>query len=174
MPAKGSKLRLGNRDYIFNKKFYEKNLVTDSKVTLTFDQSKNIVETSNKIISEIMLEEIDGFKLPHGLGYLCISKFKTKNPAIDWKKTKELGKRVYFLNLHTLGYSIRTMWFRIGRIRNIRFHEVFKFEPYELFTKKISKSFAGGKPYNEWTLGDYVEKGRLENLYNKKYRKEQK
>lgn len=174
MPAKGSKFRLGNRDYIFNKKFYDKNLVEDNKISLSFDQCKNIIETANKNISETMIEEIDGFKLPFGLGYLCISKFKPKNPAIDWKKTKEIGKKVFHLNLHTLGYSARSYWFRIGRIGNVRFHEVFKFESYTTLSKKISKSFAAGKAYNEWTVADFIEKGRLENLYNKKYRKEQK
>lgn len=174
MSVKGSKLRLGNRDYIFCKKFYENNLVKDNKIKLSFLDCKNIIETANKNISDAMVEEIDGFKLPFGLGYLCAGKFKPQKPPIDFHKTKLLGKTVYHLNLHSLGFSVRAYWFRIGRIENTRFHEVFKFEPYQTLSSKISRAFFGGKAYNEWTVADFVEKGRLENFYTKKYRKEQK
>lgn len=174
MPVKGSKLKLGNRDYVFCKKFYEKNLVVDSKVTLPFLDCKNIIETANKNIADAMVDEIDGFKLPFGMGYICAGKFKPQKPPVDFNKTRLLGKIVYHLNLHTLGFSARAYWFRIGRIENVRFHEVFKFQPYETLSIKISKAFGSGKNYNEWTVEDFVEMGRLENLYTKKYRKEQK
>lgn len=174
MPAKGSKFRLGNRDYVFNKKFYDEHLVAKHGIQLSFDECKEIIETSNKNIAGVVVDEIDGFKLPFGLGYLCAGKFIPKNPAIDWKKTREVGKKVYHLNFHTFGYSVRSYWFRIGRIGNTKFHEVFKFEAYKTLSQGISKAFSGGKMYSEWAISDFIEKGRLENLYNKKFRKEQK
>lgn len=174
MPAKGSKFSLGNRDYIFNKKFYAKNLLEKNDIKLSFSESKDSIETCNKIIAELIVTEIDGFKLSNGLGYVCVSKFKPSKPAKDWKKSKEYNKDIYYLNLDTLGYSPRLCWFRIGRINNTRFHEIFKFKSYKTLSKTVSSEFKKGRSYSEWTISDFLEKGRLENLYNKKYRKELK
>lgn len=187
MPAKGSKFKLGNRDYVFNKKFYKKHLVENAGTTLSFVECEKIINASNKQIAQVVTDEIDGFKLPFGLGYVCAGKYKpgpNSEAATDWKKTLELwkdspeakaeGKRVYHLNFHTLGYSVRSYWFRVGRITNTKFHEVFMFKSYKTLTQSISKAFSSGKTYCEWEIGDFIEMGRLENLYNKKYRKEQK
>lgn len=175
MPAKGSKLRYGNRDYIFNKNFYETELVEKHNIQLSFDQCKALIELTNKVIAEIIVDENDGFKLPFGLGYLCAGRYKPKYNMIDWKSSNKVGKFVYHLNLHTDGYAVKTYWFRVGRIRNTSFHEVYKFSSYKTLSNSISKAFGSGKKfYSEWAVSDFIEKGRLENMYNKKYRKEQK
>lgn len=175
MPAKGSKFRYGNRDYIFNLDFYKKNLVENRKVDLSFTDCKKIIESCNKHISSIIVDEIDGFKLPFGLGYICAGKYKPTNPLVDWDNTKKSGKKVYHLNLHTFGYAVKLYWFRVGRIRNTHFHEVYKFVSYKTLGKKVSAAFkTGQKVYAEWAVSDFIEKGRVENLLNKKYRKELK
>lgn len=174
MPAKGSKLRYGNRDYIFNKAFYE-NVVEKKGLTLSHDESKKVIELTNKIIAETVVEENDGFKLPFGLGYICAGRYKPTYNMIDWSKSNAAGKHIYHLNLHTDGYAVKTYWFRVGRIFNTSFHEVYKFASYKTLSMAISKAFGSGKKiYSEWAVSDFIEKGRLENLHNKKYRKEQK
>lgn len=175
MPAKGSKLRYGNRDYIFNKAFYENVLVDKHKVELSLDQCKKLIELSNKIIADTVVEENDGFKLPFGLGYVCAGRYKPTYNMIDWSKSNKIGKHVYHLNLHTDGYAVKTYWFRVGRIFNTSFHEVYKFSAYKTLSMAVSKAFGSGKKmYSEWAVSDFLEKGRLENRLNKKYRKEQK
>lgn len=172
MPAKGSHFVYSGRDYIFNREFYKNVLSKEETLNLTYAECKNIIEHSNHVITDVVKNELDGFKMPFGLGYLCASRFIPKNLAIDWKKTKEIGKRVYHLNFHTNGYSCRVNWFRVGRINVTSFNEVFKFKAYKTFSQLISKAFKEGKNYLDWTCADYIEKSRLENLYNKKYRKE--
>lgn len=175
MPAKGSKLRYGNRDYIFNKAFYETKLVEKLKTDLSFETCKDLIELCNKNIAEAVVEENDGFKLPFGLGYICAGRYIPTNLLIDWKKTNESGKHVYHLNLHTDGYAVKAYWFRVGRITNTSFHEVYKFSAYKTLSTAISKAFGSGKKmYSEWAVSDFIDKGRLENMFNKKYRKEQK
>ncbi len=174
MPAKGSKLLYGNRDYVFNKKFFKSNLVEKHKFDLSFKECKDIIDICNKNIADSVVEELDGFKLPFGLGYICVGRFIPKNPAIDWKTSQKVGTRVYFNNLHTFGYSCKTYWFRVGRVTNTKFHETFKFSAYKTLGISVSKAFASGKKfYQEWSISDLIEKGRLENLYSKKFRKKE-
>lgn len=175
MPAKGSKLRYGNRDYIFNTKFYRKNLIEKHNIDLSFKDCKNLIDVCNKSIAESIVEEIDGFKLPFGLGYICAGKYIPTNPLVDWKNTKKAGKTIYHLNLHTFGYAVKVYWFRVGTISNTHFHESYIISAYKTLGQSVSKAFGSGrKMYEEWSVFDFKEKSRLENLFNKKYRKELK
>ena len=171
MPAKGSCYKYGNRDYVFNMEFYNK-LVEKHNIKLSFTDCKKLINTCNKNIADSIMEEQDGFSLPFGLGYLVAGRYIPTNPLIDWKRTKEIGKTVYHLNLHTSGNAVKLYWFRVGRINYNHFNEVYIFQAYKTLSQAISRAFSSGKKtYSEWSIYDFVEKGRIENLFNKKYRK---
>jgi hypothetical protein len=170
MPCKkGSKFKYGHRNYIFNLAFW-KRLKEEKKLQLSYKQAKQVLDKSQEIISDVIVEEEDGFKLPFGLGYIVVTKFISKKPAKDWKKSKELGKDVYFTNLNTLGFSVRVAWY--GYLhqsnRNYFFREIYMFKTSEYLSKRVSKAFAAGKKYIEWDQADFVSKGRLEKLYQDK------
>lgn len=183
MPAKGSTLKHGNRDYIFGPKFFKKLKEKNPVLSLTYSQASEVIRHANKVIAQVIENEDDGFKLPHGLGYICAVKYIPTNPMIDWPNTHKHfprtmpgneGKFVYHTNFHTFGYSPKISWFRVGRITNSALNETWKFKATTHLSKAVSKAFAGGKQYQELTYADFIEKSRLENLYNKKYRKELK
>jgi hypothetical protein len=174
MPAKGSVQRYGNRDYVFGKKFYETRLVEKHNVQQSYNDCKNIIKHANLLIADIIEKEIDGFKLPFGMGYLCACKYVPSKPAINWSATNELGKYVFHTNMHTDGYACRITWFRVGRVDNTHYHEIYKFKAVQDLSRSVSENFKNGYPYNQWTVSDFIEKGRLENLYNKRYRPELK
>jgi hypothetical protein len=169
MPSKGSKFKYGHRNYIFNLAFWKK-LKEEKKLQLSYKQTKQVLEKSQQIISDVITEEQDGFKLPFGLGYIVVTKFIAKNPAKDWKKSKELGTNVYFTNLNTLGYSVRVVWYGFlhQSNRNYFFREIYMFKTSEYLSKRISKAFSEGKKYIEWDQADFVSKGRLEKFYQDK------
>lgn len=172
MPTKGSVHRHGNRDYIFNKDFYNEKLVEKHNVTLDYNTCKNVILHANKVVADVIKSEVDGFKLPYGMGFLCVTKYTPSKAAINWAATKKLGKHVLHTNMHTDGYSCRIMWYRVGRADNAHFHEVFKFKAMRDLSRDVSALFADGKNYTAWEVPDFIEKGRLENLYNKKFRPE--
>jgi hypothetical protein len=178
MPAKGSTLQYGHRDLIFNRDSWNnkwKECLEKEGLTISYKECDSIIKQSNQNIAEVIMEENDGFKLPLGLGYFCAIRFTPKKPAIDWKATeKNNGKFVYFNNLSTFGYSVAVKWFRVGRVNNISFNEIFKFKSCKKLAQQISKKFKSGKMYSELTISDFMEKGRLENFYNKRYRKDLK
>lgn len=183
MPAKGSKLKHGNRDYIFDKEFFNNLSKEHPNLNLSYADCSRVIRNANKLVALAIENEEDGFKLPNGLGYFCAVKFKPTNPMIDWPNTKKIfprdkpgneGKFVYFANLDTDGYSPKIGWYRVGRVSNSTLNETWKFKAMTPLSKAVSNMFKKGKLYQEYTITDFIRKGSLENMYNKKYRKELK
>lgn len=80
---------------------------------------KRILEEMCKVILEYVLDGSEGFKMPFGLGFIQIGKYKQKittdKLAVDYKASKEYGKRIYHLNEHSDGYKYRLYWSKIPR-----------------------------------------------------------
>ena len=75
---------------------------------------KRILEEMCKVILEYVLDGSEGFKMPFGLGFIQIGKYKQKTTtdklAVDYKASKEYGKRIYHLNEHSGGYKYRHLY----------------------------------------------------------------
>ena len=81
---------------------------------------KRILEEMCKVILEHVLERSEGFKMPLGLGFIQIGKYrpKTLSPeslSVDYKASKKYDKRIYHLNEHSDGYKYRLYWSKIPR-----------------------------------------------------------
>lgn len=55
-----------------------------------------------------------------GLGYICVGKYKPKqyndkSLSVDYKSSKEEGKRIYHLNEHSGGYKYRLYWSKVPK-----------------------------------------------------------
>lgn len=92
-------------------------------INLTFDQWRNIIYSFNDAFREYILETGEKARLPFGFGEFAINKKKRKkikdvngkefvNLPIDWKKTREKGKRIYNFNFHTEGFFFGWTWFK--------------------------------------------------------------
>ena len=92
-------------------------------IKLSFDEWRNIVYSYNEAFKEYILDTGESAKLPFGFGEFSINKKKRRktkgidgkefvNLPIDWKKTKEKGKRIYNSNFHTEGYFFGWIWFK--------------------------------------------------------------
>lgn len=105
-----------------SKEQYRKFCKKHPTIKLTWDEWRNILYGFNEGIKTYILETGEKAKLPGGFGDFSISKKKRKrlvgkneefiNMSIDWKKTKEKGKKIYNFNYHTEGYSFWWIWFR--------------------------------------------------------------
>jgi len=81
---------------------------------------KRILEVMCNIILEHVLMRSEGFKMPLGLGFIQIGKYKPKSLSseslsVDYKASKEYDKRIYHLNEHSAGYKYRMYWSKIPR-----------------------------------------------------------
>ena len=98
-----------------------------SERDLTYPKYCKNLQVCNWMFVEYALRTGVKVSLPHGFGSLAVNKkmlkkykiYKDKdgleqkkiNLRIDWKKTNELGKKIYHTNEHTDGYNYRWIWF---------------------------------------------------------------
>ena len=81
---------------------------------------KRVLDEMCNVILERVLERSEGFKMPYGLGFIQIGKYKPKNYtekslSVDYKSSKAYDKRIYHLNEHSDGYKFRLYWSKIPR-----------------------------------------------------------
>ena len=96
-------------------KEYHKARNKNSQFPVDYSLYKKICADFNKKIVEHILEDSGTFKLPHRLGEIRIQKrkmnFNKPNKLmVDWKKTNELGTRIYHLNDHSDNFRYRWYW----------------------------------------------------------------
>lgn len=73
---------------------------------------RSVIEDFFYEISRKIIYDNFTFMMPYSLGSIVVKAFKNnlKNLNIDWKATKEHGKVVRHLNLHTFGYCFGIVW----------------------------------------------------------------
>lgn len=100
-------------------------------IKLSYEQWKNIIYRFSDSFRNYVLETGERCRLPFGFGEFTITKKKRKNKkttpdgrefinlAVDWKRSKEKGKKIYNFNSHTEGYYFGWKWFKdTARILN--------------------------------------------------------
>jgi len=116
-------------------------------VKLTFEEWRIIIYTYNEAFKEYILETGERAKLPYGFGEFSINKKKRRkmkgidgkefvNLPIDWKKTREKGKRIYNFNFHTEGYFFGWVWFK--NTARIKHTDLWYFKPSRTTSRLLS------------------------------------
>lgn len=106
-----------------SKNVYNDYVKLNSSNIISFDKWKNIIYTFNEMFRDYLLETGDKEKLPAGFGEFGINKKIRKkiiikdgkeyiNLPVDWKKTKEKGKKIYNFNHETEGFFFGWVWFK--------------------------------------------------------------
>ena len=90
----------------------------DIPIDVPYDMYKRILDEMGNVILENILNRSDGFKMPFGLGYIQIGKYKPKtytrkSLSVDFKASREIGKTIYHLNEHSNGYKFRLFWSKV-------------------------------------------------------------
>ena len=89
-------------------------------VEVDYNLYKRILDEMCKVILEHVFEGSEGFKMPYGLGFIQVGKYRPKSLSpqslsVDYKASKEYDKRIYHLNEHSDGYKYRLYWSKIPR-----------------------------------------------------------
>jgi len=89
-------------------------------VEVPYETYKLVLEEMCKVILEHVLNRSEGFKMPYGLGFIQIGKYKPKSftqksLSVDYKASKDYNKKIYHLNEHSDGYKFRLYWSKIPR-----------------------------------------------------------
>lgn len=89
-------------------------------VEVDYGLYRRILDEMCVVILEHILNASEGFKMPYGLGFIQIGKYRPKNLdseslSVDYKTSNELGKRIYHLNEHSDGHKYRLYWSKLPR-----------------------------------------------------------
>lgn len=95
---------------------------------VSYKRFKRILDEFNKLILDALLMRSQLVKMPCGLGYICICKYKPKtltdkSLSVDYKASAEYGKTIYHLNEHSDGYKYRLYWSKQPRV----FPDIYKY-----------------------------------------------
>lgn len=90
------------------------------RVEVPYELYKRILDEMCNVILEHVLNRSEGFKMPYGLGFIQVGKYRPKNLdvhslSVDYKSSDIYGKRIYHLNEHSDGYKYRLYWSKIPR-----------------------------------------------------------
>lgn len=165
MPAKGYSQRRNN---IITKDLY-KTFKKDTGIEIDYKTFQNIIIESNSTIFDIVANEATGFKLPEGMGYLVVTKYKSKKKSVDWQNSKRLKRAVYLTNLHSFGFISHIKWCKFS-IARFKFNEIYKFESARNLARKVSANTIAGMTYFNWQNSDFWNTSKLDRLYNRKYK----
>lgn len=132
-------------------------------IKLSFDEWCKIIYAFNESFRDYVLETGEKAKFPYGFGEFSINKKKRKtmkvidgkeyiNLPLDWKKTKEKGKKIYNFNYHTEGYFFGWLWFKkAARIKNC---DLWYFKPSRVTSRLLAHylivSGEYQRKYREW------------------------
>ena len=89
-------------------------------VEASYELYKRVLDEMCKVILEIIFERSEGFKMPYGLGFIQIGKYKPKtytekSLSVDYQASKTYDKKIYHLNEHSDGYKFRLYWSKVPR-----------------------------------------------------------
>lgn len=101
----------GSRTHVTSKKTYTRFKKANPDINITFDQFKEVLNQSNTEISNVILTDKMGFKMPYSLGHLVVSKYKQYKPIVDRGTSKKLQKEAVYTNFHTLGHMFSINWY---------------------------------------------------------------
>lgn len=128
--------------------------------TLPYSRFKRVLEAFNTNIAQAILDRSEGFKMPSGLGYIRIVKYKPKSLnekslSVDYKASKEYDKRIYHLNEHSDGYKFRLYWSKVP----VTFSDRYK---YQLSLVRANKRYLAQLIFNN---NDYINVDDIQ-IYN--------
>ena len=118
-------------------KFYKKDTIKELQID--YKMFRDICDEYNQLIVEEVLINSETVRFPVRVGTFRVKKTKMKftdknKLMIDWKKSKELKKRIYHMNEHTGGYKYRFFW-KKGAIKNI---SAYAFIPTRTLARRLA------------------------------------
>ena len=132
-----------------------------SEKDLPYNKYCKNLEVCNWMFVEYALRTGSKVLLPYGFGALAVNKKMLKrykehdgkkyiNLRVDWKKTKEAGKKIYHTNEHSDGYNFRWLWFNADA--KLHLSDLYVFKPCRYASRAINKYLRRPGQYKELYL----------------------
>lgn len=146
-----------------SKKVYKRFKEKHPHTNIDFNTWASIIYNFNYAFRDYLLETGYRSKFIHGFGEFAISKWRPQkiveingveyiNLPVDWKKTREHGKKIYHMNYGTDGYKFRWKWF--AKPARFFVSSLWNFKPSRV-TSRLLKHYISLPDYQEkylsWT-----------------------
>lgn len=116
------------------------------EIKIDFDTWASVIYNFNYAFRDYVLETGYRCKFINGFGDFAITKWKPDKTRVvngeerivlpvDWKKTKEAGKKIYHLNYKTDGYKFKWKWF--ARAARIIDTSIWNFKPSRVSSRLL-------------------------------------
>ena len=168
MPTKGCGLNCGKRNNIITPKFH-RHFMKKTGINISYKEFKEIIFSANDEIFNIILEDISGFKLPYGMGYFCVTKYKPSKIYPDKFYSKLYKKVIPHTNQHSFEWIYHLKWFKVNNSRKSRLWS-YKFVACRRLKRALPLKIYDGKLYQEWKKEDFWSKSRMEKTFYKFYK----
>ncbi len=162
MPAKGSKLLCGKRIPIIDKSMFNVFKLENKDINMSLKEYTDICNHANLLISECILKEPLGFKLPY-FGYIAVNRFKSNKKAIDVNSSRIYKKEIPFLNMHTMGYRFAIKFFKVTDSSRVTLVKVFKYNADRKLKRKLAALLksTGGEQFLNMKTNHYITKSAI-------------
>jgi hypothetical protein len=126
--------------------FYLKEVSKNDMYYIEQTEYISIVGDFYKYIMQDVIRKNGIFKMPYGLGDLCIHKTKVKLDNltylnIDWAATVENGKQIYHLNEHSRKYKYFFHWSKKRKkVKNLFYYKLVMTRANKRLLAKLIKS----------------------------------
>lgn len=110
------KIRKNKKSYTISDIYHS--YIKERGIDMPYLRFKRILSKFNQNILEALQDRSEGFKMPYGLGYVQVVKYKPKtytdkSLSVDYKESKKYNKKIYHLNEHSNGYKYRLYWSKL-------------------------------------------------------------
>lgn len=159
MPAAGKKLYCGERSGIVDKKTFRKFIRENPEIKMSFTEFNHLCNEGNSLISDIVLKEPLGFKLPY-FGHICVNRFKSSNRSVDSFNSKKNGKKIPHTNFHSLGYRFAIRFLKVSESIKNNLILNYAFKADRKFKRKLAAQIkeTGGENFLNLKTNHFVTK----------------
>lgn len=132
-----------------------------SEKELPYSKFCKNLEVCNWMFIEYALRTGQKVILPYGFGPIVVNKKKLNkykeyngktyvNLRVNWKKTREYGKKIYHTNEHSDGYNFRWIWFPTEAKTHLA--DLYAFKPGRYASRAINKYIRKSGEFKELYL----------------------
>jgi len=129
------------------------------EINLTFEEWYTILYMYSELVRDYILDTGRIFKFPNGVGEFSINRRKIAKTTnvngkekitlpINWKRSKEKGKRIYEMNYHTEGYRFAWSWLNRHKSK-ISMSKVWRFKAHRNSSRLLASYLKSGNGYHD-------------------------
>ena len=139
------KNKIQHRSNYLNREEYNKFIEENPTSEIQYKDFIEVLKESTKEIRNNIVDNPLGFKLPHNLGYIAITKYKpltNSRKPIDWIATNKYKRVIPLTNFHSLGNMYKIVFYPNESVVPMRLYIM---KPHRILKRLVAKNIKDSK-----------------------------